>query len=428
MRISDLPAKQAGRYITALQSFEPHRQLLIKVGGGLLEDEIAVLDLAEALAELAEQEIHTLLVHGGGPQLSQAIAEQGAEPRFIDGKRYTDEKILKLAKTTFAGLSAELVETFRHNHVDAVTIPAAELFKAKRNPEFGLVSTEITSIDTDKIAEELKQHAVLVIHSLASDDQTGEPLNVNADTIFRALATELQPHRMTTLSPTGGVLKPIEGSDAHELITGIDIRNIEGLIADGTVSGGMALKLRELATILQRLEIGSAISITKPSELLTELLTDQGSGTFVGKGPKIATGHDINEFFDELQALVREVFSKSLPPDYREQRFEKLYFTTDLKAFGIVTRLTDGTPYLDKLAVSPQLQGRGIGENLWYKITGDYPQLLWRSHVTNRYATWYHRHADVMKRHGEWILFGRQVDFPVLEAHADEIVAIPAMR
>jgi len=268
----------------------------------------------------------------------------------------------------------------------------------------------------------------LVLHSLARDDQTGETLNVNADTIFRALATELQPHRMTSLSPTGGVLKPIEGSEAQELITGIDIRNVEGLIADGTVSGGMALKLRELATILERLEIGSAISITKPSELLTELLTDQGSGTFVGKGPKIATTTDIADVLDNLAALTHEVFNKSLPPGYAKRNFKKIYFTTDLQAFGVVTTLSDGTAYLDKLAVSPRLQGRGIGENLWYKITADFPELLWRSHVTNRYATWYHRHADVMKRHGEWILFGLGVDFPQLETRAEEITAIPAMR
>jgi acetylglutamate kinase len=428
MKITDLPGKQTERYIKELQSFEPHRQLLIKVGGGLLEDEAAVLDLAEALAELAAHNVHTLIVHGGGPQLSEAMKRYGVEARFIDGKRYTDEATLKLAKSVFSDLSKALVKALKNNGTKVISLPAEQLFSAKRDPALGLVGTEVTKTETGEIVAAMKQSSVVVLYSLAKDEATGETLNVNADTIFRALATELQPHRMTSLSPTGGVLKLIGNTDAQELITGIDIRDIEGLIAEGTVSGGMALKLRELATILGRLETGSAISITKPSELLAELLTDQGSGTFVGKGQKILTTDDITDVFDDLSALIKDVFNKSLPENYDKRQFEKIYFTADRKAIGIVTRLSDGTAYLDKLAVSLQLQGRGIGESLWYKIAADYPVILWRSHVTNRYATWYHRHADIMKRHGEWILFGRGVDFSKLEAMTDELSSIPAMR
>jgi len=428
MKISDLPSKQTEIYLRDLKGFEPHRQLLIKVGGGLLEDEAAVMELAEALAELAQQDVHTLLVHGGGSQLSEAVKHLNGSPRFIDGKRYTDEPTLKLAQSTFETITSNLLQVFKDNGVEATTLPSTRLFSAKRDPALGLVGTEITTIETADIIEAFKKHSVLVLNSLAHDEATGEMLNVNADTIFRALATELQPHRMTSLTPTGGVLKPIEGSDSQELISGIDIRNIETLISEGTVSGGMALKLRELATVLGKLGTGSAISITKPSELLPELLTDQGSGTFVGKGQKIVTTDDINEVFTDLSALIKEVFSKSLPEGYDKQPIEKIYFTTDRLAFGIVTRLSDGTPYLDKLAISPQLQGRGIGESLWYRIAQDFPIILWRSHVTNRYATWYHRHADIMQRHGEWILFGRGVDFEVLEGMAEELTAITAMR
>ncbi len=429
MKISDLPSKQAARYLKAFRSFEPHRQLLIKVGGGLLQDEAAVLDLAEALAELATQDVHTLLVHGGGPQLSEAVdTKLHGEPRFIDGKRYTDQPTLDLAEAVFEKITDDTTRVFKDNGINAGRLPAKQLFTAKREPDLGLVGTEITATVTSDIVGAMKKHPVLVLNSLARDGTTGETLNVNADTIFRALATELQPHRITSLTPTGGVLKPVEGSTAQELISGIDIRDVETLIAEGVVSGGMALKLRELSTILSTLETGSAISITKPSDLLLELLTDQGSGTFVGKGQKIVTADSIAAVLDDLAVLTKRVFNKSLPTDYDKRAFEKIYCTADHKAFGIVTKLSDGTPYLDKLAVSPQLQGRGVGENLWYKITADFPVILWRSHVTNRYATWYHRHADIMLRHGEWILFGRGVGFEVLESMAGELAAIPPMR
>jgi acetylglutamate kinase len=429
MKISDLPGKQAERYIEDLQGFAPHRQLLIKVGGKLLEDEAAVVDLAEALAELTKHGIHTLVVHGGGPQLSRAVTEHlSGKPRFVDGKRYTDEPTLELAKATFDKISADLVQVFKSNGIKVASLPSRQLFGGKRDPSIGLACAEITATETDAISDAMRENSVLVLNSLVHDEATGETLNVNADTIFRALATELQPHRMTSLTSTGGVLKPIEGSDAQELISGIDIRDVETLIDEGTVSGGMALKLRELATVLNKLETGSAISITKPSDLLLELLTDQGSGTFVGKGQKILTTNDIGDILEDLSALIKEVFDKSLPTGYAQRPIEKIYFTADRLAFGIVTKLSDGTPYLDKLAVSPQLQGRGVGESLWYRITKDFPVIMWRSHVTNRYATWYHRHADIMQRHGEWILFGHGVDFKKLEAMAQELADIPAMR
>jgi len=429
MKISDLPAKQAERYITALKSFKPHRQLLIKVGGGLLQDETAVLELAEALAELAKHDIHTILVHGGGPQLSEAIVKNlRHEPRFKEGIRYTDEPTLELAKTVFGQITDDLVKTFNDNGIKVTTLPFERLPRAKRDPNLGLSSKQITVIATAAIASAMKDHSILILNPLARDEATGETLNINADTVFRALATELQPHRMTSLSPTGGVLQAINGSDAQELISGIDIRDVETLIDEGVVSGGMALKLRELAAILDKLETGSAISITKPSDLLLELLTDQGSGTFVGKGPRIIRSDSLDDVFADFSRLIKEVFGSSLPEGYEQQPVERVYSTSDHQAFGIVTKLSDGTPYLDKLAVSPQLQGRGVGENLWYKITGDFPVLLWRSHVTNRYATWYHRHADIMKRHGEWILFGRGVDFAKLESMAEELAAISSMR
>lgn len=428
MKIADLPQKQAERYIDALKGFKPQRQLLIKVGGGLLEDKAAVQELAEALTELSGQGIHTLVVHGGGPQLTAALKRYNVEPRFIDGKRYTDEATLKLAKVTFEALSDELFEVFSGAGVKTAVLQSADLFKAKQDPELGLVGTEITSVDTQAIADALNLHSVVILQSFARSDETGGTLNVNADTIFRSLATELKPHRMVSLTPTGGVLKPIEDSNAQELISGINIRDIETLISDGIVSGGMALKLRELGTVLSGLEVGSAISITKPSELLLELLTDPGSGTFICKGQKIISTDDAADLMPDASELIESVFEKSLPEGWPAQPLKKLYCTGDHLAFGIVTALSDGSPYLDKLAVSPQVQGRGVGESLWYRITKDYPSIVWRSHVNNRYATWYHRHADVMKRSGEWILFGRGVDFTKLEAVEQELVNIPAMR
>lgn len=428
MKISDLPRKQSERYLKALQGFEPQRQLLIKVGGGLLEDEAAVLELMEALAELTRNGVHALLVHGGGPQLTKAIEHEGQATRFVDGKRYTDEATLKLAKQVFTNLTNNLVQVLGNHGITSAAVPAVKAISAKRDPRLGYCGTDVTSVAAKDITEAMGRNHVVVMNSLASDKDNGDTLNVNSDTVFRALATELKFQRMVSLTATGGVFGPIKGTNSRELISGIDAANIDALIDDGIVSGGMALKLRELASVLDSLDVGSAISITKPSELLTELLTDRGSGTFVCKGQKIIRTDGLEDMYPDLAALIKDVFRRSLPDGYQDQKFERVYLTGDRLAFGIVTKLKDGTPYLDKLAVSPQLQGRGVGESLWYCVAKDYPVIVWRSHVNNRYATWYHRHADIMKRAGEWILFGRGVDFPVLEALENELVSVPQMR
>jgi acetylglutamate kinase len=428
VKISDLPRKQSKRYLEALQGPVPHKQLLIKVGGALLEDKAETLELVEALAELTRRGVHVLLVHGGGPQLTEAVKREGSAARFVDGVRYTDEATLKLANSVFTNLTNNLVQVLGNNGIKAASIPSTQLFKAKREPSLGLVGSEVTAIDTKPIADALDRNSILVLGLLARDESTGETLNVNGDTVFRALAAELKPHRMASLTQTGGVFGPVKGTNSRELLSGVDVRNIDALVEDGIVDGGMALKLRELASVLDGLEVGSAISITKPSDLLAELLTDQGSGTFVCKGQKIIRAKALDDLYGDFSAMITDTFKKSLPPDYESQKFEKIYFTPDHLAFGIITKLSDGTPYLDKLAVSPEVQGRGVGESLWYCVTKDYPKIVWRSHINNRYATWYHRHADIMKRNGEWILFGRGIDFAELEALQDELVSVPHMR
>jgi acetylglutamate kinase len=427
IKISYLPPKQTRRYLAALQSAPPHRQLLIKVGGGLLADKAETLELVAALAELDGQGVHVLLVHGGGPQLTEAIKKDGHETRFVKGVRYTDETTLRLAKSVFTNITNNLVQTLNNNGVKAAALQSARVLGAKRDEELGLCGKEVTAVGTEDIAAAMKDNSVLIMNSLARDADGGDTLNVNSDTVFRALASELKPLRMVSLTQTGGVFGPVKGTNARELLSGVDVRNIDALVEDGIVDGGMALKLRELASVLDGLETGSAISITKPSELLAELLTDQGSGTFVCKGQKIIRTDGLDDLYDDFAAMIKDTFKKSLPDGYRKQRFDKVYFTPDHLAFGIITKLSDGMPYLDKLAVSPELQGRGVGESLWYCVAKDYPRIVWRSHINNRYATWYHRHADIMKRSGEWILFGRGVEFSELEALEDELVSVPHM-
>ncbi len=428
MKISDLPRKQAKRYLEALQDPAPHKQLLIKVGGGLLEDKAETMELVEALVELTRRGVHVLLVHGGGPQLTEAIKREGNATRFINGVRYTDETTLRLAKSVFTNLTNNLVQTFNNQGVKAAAVQSTRIVSAKRDPDLGFCGKEVTAVAVKDVADAMERGEVLIMNSLASDVDGGDTLNVNSDTIFRALAAELKPHRMVSLTQTGGVFGPVKGTNSRELLSGVDVRNIDALVEEGIVNGGMALKLRELASVLDGLEAGSAISITKPSELLAELLTDQGSGTFVCKGLKIIRAKELDDLYGDFSAMIADTFKKSLPDDYDKQKFEKIYFTPDHLAFGIITRLSDGTPYLDKLAVSPEQQGRGVGESLWYCVARDYPNIVWRSHINNRYATWYHRHADIMKRSGEWILFGRGMDFPELEALEAELVSVPHMR
>lgn len=130
---------EAKFYISELQDFSPGRQLVIKVGGALVDDHLELEALAQALYTLKEQSIGAVIIHGGGPQMNQKMQDKSIESKFIDGKRFTDQATLDIAVEVFSGIRQKIVRKLKEHNINAVAVAGNIVVDAHQNPALGLV-------------------------------------------------------------------------------------------------------------------------------------------------------------------------------------------------------------------------------------------------------------------------------------------------
>jgi len=213
--------------------------IVVKVGGSSEENAPAILADVAALRRAGALPV---VVHGGGPEITRRLQEQGVPTTFHRGRRVTDHATLAVALAVLAGqVNKELVRLLQNQGVQAIGLSGVDgglLMAERRDPELGLVG-EVTAVQTDLLRFLLERGAVPVIAPLALEE-TGERaiLNVNADSVAGAVARALQAEALLFLTDVDGVLDA-DGSSLPRL-TGEDVA---GLIASGVVSGGMIPKV-----------------------------------------------------------------------------------------------------------------------------------------------------------------------------------------
>ncbi|MBZ0171863.1 MAG: hypothetical protein K8E66_05740, partial [Phycisphaerales bacterium] len=177
-------------------------------------------------------------------------------------------------------------------------------------------------------------------------------------------------------------------------------------IREGVVSGGMARKLIEIDGLLKTLGEHASVSITSPAKVARELFTYKGSGTLVRHGSPIRVQIGLDGLDREkITDLLERSFSRSLDAAYLDSVGDaSVYVGGDYTAIAIIKR-RDAGHYLDKLGISEQAQGLGLGATLWNRITRDHPNLFWRSRPENPANKWYLSRADGMHRTPDWLVF-----------------------
>ncbi|HEU0276200.1 MAG TPA: hypothetical protein VFQ95_00030, partial [Rhodanobacteraceae bacterium] len=194
------------------------------------------------------------------------------------------------------------------------------------------------------------------------------------------------------------------------------------LMAEPWVTGGMRLKLEQIADVLRDLPPSSSVSITRPSELAKELFTHQGSGTLVRRGEKVLRfegwdGVDTGR----MRELVESSFGRRLVPDYfARTRPCRVYVSENYRAAMILT-VEAGLVYLDKFAVLEDAQGEGLGRAVWQVMRAENPRLFWRSRHGNRVNAFYQEQADGCFREARWRVFwyGLGKDFAAIARCVD---------
>jgi acetylglutamate kinase len=267
------------------------RRIVIKYGGHAMADPELKRMFARQIVLLQYVGIQVTVVHGGGPQINEALKKQGVKSSFVEGKRITDEETLKVVEMVLSGLiNKEIVNLINTEGGKAVGISGKDggLIKAKKllmkdGPDgkpvdLGFVG-EVSGVDTDIVDTVEAGGFVAVIAPLGVDEE-GRTYNINADTASAAIAASLNAEKLVLLTDEAGVLDK-EGN----LISSIDYEEIPGLVLNGVVTGGMIPKIEccrdALSTGVKKAHI---IDGRVPYSLLLEILTDSGIGTQIMKG------------------------------------------------------------------------------------------------------------------------------------------------
>ena len=380
------------------------RYAVVKVGGGLIEDDLD--ELASALVFMHHVGLTPVVVHGAGPQLTKELADENIATEFVDGLRVTDADVLAAAQRVFQRVGAQLADALDARGVRARPLNMG-VFNAEASTNASLGSVgEVTSVQTDPIMR-ASAMGQLPILSPVGTSANGQLLNINADTATRALAIALGASKIIYLTPTGGILDP-----NGKVIPAVNCtEDLKPMLENGTITGGMARKLIEIRDLLDELDEHASVSITSPGKIARELFTHKGSGTLVRRGRAIRAQTGIDGLDRaRITELLEQSFGRTLDPSYLDTlEHAKVYLAGDYVAIAILKERGPGW-YLDKLGLSERAQGIGLGASLWNKIKHDHPALYWRSRTTNDANKWYLSRADGMHRAEPWIVFWYGID------------------
>ena len=256
--------------------------VVIKYGGNaMVSEELKELVMIDAVL-LWLIGVKVVLVHGGGPEISDLMTKLGKKPEFVDGLRVTDRETVDIAQMVLAGkVNKSLVNFLGMIGGKAMGISGIDghLIEAKmKDVRLGYVG-EITNINIQPVKDILEKGYIPVISTIGCD-RDGNIYNINGDTAAAYIAGALQAKRLVMLTDVEGILK--EKDDPSTLISELSISEAKDLFADGTISGGMVPKVECCIEAISR-GVRKVVILDGrvPHAILLELLTDEGSGTLV---------------------------------------------------------------------------------------------------------------------------------------------------
>lgn len=253
---------------------------LIKIGGSFAADETQLSALCRALATATSQGLKPVLVHGGGKDINENIALLSEQPHFIQGMRVTSEPVLKMVEMTLSGhMNKKLVKLLASAGAGAVGIAGTDggLFLAEKlqgEVDLGLVG-EVKTVQPKLVADLLSLNWIPVVSPLAHSTE-GKTYNINADLAASALANALLVEKLIFVSDVPGVMKD------GEVLPTLNEDQIEALIAEGVISGGMIPKVR---SCLESLHAGvkevHIVGWSGESDFLAQMSGAHNKGTVI---------------------------------------------------------------------------------------------------------------------------------------------------
>ena len=293
---SDLAVRTARVLAEALpyiQRFQ-RKTIVIKYGGAAMEGDALKSSFARDIVLMKLVGMKPVVVHGGGPQIGKLLERIGKESRFVDGMRITDSETMDVVEMVLGGLvNKEIVNLINRHGGNAVgltgkdgrLIHARKLTMTRNRPELDAPEIidighvgEVASIDTGVLEHLARGDFIPVIAPIGVGDG-GMSYNINADLVAGKLAEALAAEKLVLLTNTPGLL-----DRDGRLIPSLDVRGVEALIADGTITGGMLPKVRcALDAVQGGVNTAQIIDGRVEHAVLLEVFTNAGMGTFISR-------------------------------------------------------------------------------------------------------------------------------------------------
>ena len=259
--------------------------VVVKYGGNAMINEQLKQQVMEDIVLLWLIGVKVVLVHGGGPEISQTMQLLGKEAVFVDGLRVTDRETVDIVQMVLAGkINKTLVNLLemKGGHAMGISGMDGRLIEAKvKDARLGYVG-EITNVNIQPVRDLLEKGYIPVISTLGCDEQ-GNAYNINGDTAAACVAGALGAERLIMLSDIPGILR--DRDDPTTLIPEMTILEAAQLRRDGIISGGMIPKVECCVdAIIKGVHKVIIMDGRVPHSILMEILTDEGAGTMVKGG------------------------------------------------------------------------------------------------------------------------------------------------
>ena len=284
---SDAAATKASVLVEALPYIRRFagKIVVVKYGGNALagtSDHDALALFAEDIVLMRLVGMRPVVVHGGGPQISDLMQRLGKQPEFLDGLRVTDEETVDIARMVLKGqVNPQIVAAINAHGNYAVGVSGVDaglIRAAARSPQLGFVG-DVTAVNPAVLRNLLDDGFIPVVATIGADE-SGQAYNINADTVAGAIAEALGAEKLIYLTDIEGLRRDV--ADPASLIRRTTATELGELVADGTVSAGMIPKV---ASCIQAVTDGVASAHILDGRiqhvLLLEIFTDAGIGTMI---------------------------------------------------------------------------------------------------------------------------------------------------
>ena len=285
--------KKAATLVEALPYMRKYagETFVIKYGGHAMGDPALAKQFAEDVVLLKQVGINVVVVHGGGPQIGEMLSRLSIETSFVDGLRVTCQNTVDVAEMVLGAIGKSIVADINAaggkavglSGKDSSMVTAKKVSRTKKDPDsniekvidFGFVGDPAT-VDASFISQCLANGIIPVISPIAPGED-GNTYNINADTMAGAIAGALGSRRFFLLTDVPGVL-----NKDKELLTELDSDDIDALIEDGTIYGGMLPKVETCLNAVDRGVKGAVILDGRIKHaMLLEIFTERGAGTLI---------------------------------------------------------------------------------------------------------------------------------------------------